>query len=71
MNTCGGFLLRGGAKKTLKILKITKRRQRCAWLFYCTKHVNDFEFFEFRNAELSQDVLLPTHTKTLGDAQRV
>ena len=36
------------------------------------KHVNNFEIFEFRNAELSsQDVLLPTHTKTLGDAQKV
>ena len=28
------------------------------------KHVNNFEIFEFRNAGLSQDVLLPTtHTK--------
>ena len=35
-------------------------------------YVNNFEIFEFRNAELSQDVLLPMHTnKTLGDAQKV
>ena len=37
-------------------------------------HVNNFEIFEVRNAELSKDVLLPTHTKTLlllGDAQKI
>ena len=33
--------------------------------------MNNFENFQFRNAELSEDALLPTHTKTLGDAQKV
>ena len=40
---------RGGAKKTLKkILKKTKRRQRCAWLNYSNKNLNAFNLLSIR-----------------------